>query len=74
MYNPHKAPLLDHYRLKVPKIRSFIEYTNFLVLFILYVIAIEGLEVDHMNVKEVVFIVYALCELSITSGTRSCLY
>ena len=60
LYNPHKAPLLDHYRLKVPKVRSFLEYANFVVLFVLYVVAVEGLEVDHMNGKEVAFIVYAL--------------
>ncbi|ORX39230.1 hypothetical protein BD324DRAFT_618919 [Kockovaella imperatae] len=60
MYNPHKAPLLDHYRLKVPKVRSFLEYTNFLILFILYVVAVEGLEEDRMNKKEAIFIIYAL--------------
>ncbi|KAK4684377.1 hypothetical protein P7C73_g5800, partial [Tremellales sp. Uapishka_1] len=60
MYNPHKAPLLDHYRLKVPKVRSFLEYTNFLILFILYVVAMEGLEEDRLNWRELAFIVYAL--------------
>jgi hypothetical protein len=35
------------------------EYLNFLVLFILYVVAIEGLEEDHLNAKELIFIIYA---------------
>ncbi|WVF65343.1 hypothetical protein IAT40_000069 [Kwoniella sp. CBS 6097] len=60
MYNPHKAPLLDHYRLKVPRVRSMLEYINFLVLFTLYVIAIEGLETNRLNGREMCFIVYAL--------------
>jgi len=49
-------------RLKVPSIRSYIEYINFLTLFILYVVAIQGLEQDHLNIRELVFIVYALGE------------
>nr|ODO03889.1 hypothetical protein L204_00230 [Cryptococcus depauperatus CBS 7855] len=60
MYNPHKAPLLDHYRLKVPFYRSMLEYFNFLMLFILYVVAIEGLSMDKINGREWAFIVYAL--------------
>lgn len=48
--------------LKVPKIRSSIEYTNFVILFILYVLAVEGLEEDHIVWKEGIFIIYALCE------------
>ncbi|KIR28612.1 hypothetical protein I309_02538 [Cryptococcus deuterogattii LA55] len=60
MYNPHKAPFLDHYRLKVPRYRSMVEYVNFLVLFILYVIAIEGLVESHINGREWAFIIYAM--------------
>lgn len=60
LYNPHKAPLLDHYRLKVPKIRAILEYANFLILFVLYVLAIEHMDIGHMNMFEVVFIIYAL--------------
>ncbi|ODN80904.1 hypothetical protein L202_03030 [Cryptococcus amylolentus CBS 6039] len=60
MYNPHKAPVLDHYRLKVPRYRSMLEYFNFLVLFILYVVAIEGLEEDKIIGREWAFIVYAM--------------
>ncbi|EJF64109.1 hypothetical protein DICSQDRAFT_100749 [Dichomitus squalens LYAD-421 SS1] len=59
-YDPHKAPLLDHYRLKVPAIRSVLEYTNFLVLFILFICAIEFNELDGINTAEIVFMVYAL--------------
>ncbi|KAF9530419.1 hypothetical protein CPB83DRAFT_850884 [Crepidotus variabilis] len=59
-YDPHKAPLLDHYRLKVPSIRSVLEFLNFLILFILFIIAIEFSERDTINVAEMVFMIYAL--------------
>ncbi|KZT06157.1 uncharacterized protein LAESUDRAFT_654224 [Laetiporus sulphureus 93-53] len=59
-YDPHKAPLLDHYRLKVPAIRSVLEFTNFLVLFILFIFALEFNERDYINVPEAIFMVYAL--------------
>ncbi|KAF8966304.1 hypothetical protein BDZ97DRAFT_1808888 [Flammula alnicola] len=59
-YDPHKAPLLDHYRLKVPSIRSVLEYLNFLILFILFVIALEFNESDRLNVWEISFMSYGL--------------
>lgn len=59
-YDPHKAPLLDHYRLKVPAIRSVLEYTNFLLLFVLFAITIEFSEPGRINVAETFFMVYGL--------------
>ncbi|KAG6860882.1 hypothetical protein C0995_006437 [Termitomyces sp. Mi166 len=77
-YNPHRAPLLDHYRsdpivvypmakfahvvirLKVPAIRSVLEYFNFLILFILFIIAIEVSERDTLGVPEIIFMIYSL--------------
>ncbi|EIW58800.1 uncharacterized protein TRAVEDRAFT_72272 [Trametes versicolor FP-101664 SS1] len=59
-YDPHKAPLLDHYRLKVPAIRSVLEYINFLTLFVLFVFALEYSELNRINIAEVLFIIYAL--------------
>ncbi|KDR80736.1 hypothetical protein GALMADRAFT_241168 [Galerina marginata CBS 339.88] len=59
-YDPHKAPLLDHYRLKVPSIRAVLEYFNFLILFILFVLAIEFNERNRLNPWEIAFMVYAL--------------
>ncbi|KAI0629114.1 hypothetical protein C8Q77DRAFT_1161302 [Trametes polyzona] len=59
-YDPHKAPLLDHYRLKVPAIRSVLEYMNFLILFVLFVFALEYSELNRLNIAEVIFMVYAL--------------
>ncbi|KAG2042631.1 hypothetical protein BDR03DRAFT_943864 [Suillus americanus] len=59
-YDPHKAPLLDHYRLKVPAIRSVLDYFNFLVLFILFVVAIELNEPLRINIPETLFMLYGL--------------
>ncbi|KAJ7504347.1 receptor-activated Ca2+-permeable cation channel [Mycena galericulata] len=59
-YDPHKAPLLDHYRLKVPAIRSVLEYSNFLILFSLFIVAIEMNELNRINVAEAIFMIYAL--------------
>ncbi|KAI0084442.1 hypothetical protein BDY19DRAFT_987498 [Irpex rosettiformis] len=59
-YDPHKAPLLDHYRLKVPAVRSVLEYLNFLILFILFIFALEFNQIDNINIAEGVFMIYAL--------------
>ncbi|KAG1860718.1 hypothetical protein DFJ58DRAFT_778640 [Suillus subalutaceus] len=59
-YDPHKAPLLDHYRLKVPAIRSVLDYFNFLILFILFVVAIELNEPLRINIPETLFMLYGL--------------
>ncbi|KAF9240653.1 hypothetical protein BU15DRAFT_73884 [Melanogaster broomeanus] len=59
-YDPHKAPLLDHYRLKVPAIRAVLEYINYLILFVLFIVAIEMNERRIINTPEMLFMVYAL--------------
>ncbi|KAJ3852022.1 hypothetical protein EV368DRAFT_82940 [Lentinula lateritia] len=46
--------------LKVPFIRSVLEYTNFLILFVLFILAIEWNTRDKLNAPEVIFMVYAL--------------
>lgn len=58
-------------RLKVPKVRALIEYFNFLVLFILYILAIEGLEESRLNWREGIFIVYALCGFLVRDDPQS---
>lgn len=59
-YDPYKAPLLDHYRLKVPAVRSVLEYSNFLILFILFIFALEFNELNRLNMAEAIFMIYAL--------------
>ncbi|KAF9482552.1 hypothetical protein BDN70DRAFT_874905 [Pholiota conissans] len=57
-YDPHKAPLLDHYRLKVPAIRAVLDYLNFIILFILFVVALEFKRDDTLNASELLFMIY----------------
>ncbi|KAJ7180666.1 hypothetical protein C8R46DRAFT_1070191 [Mycena filopes] len=59
-YDPHKAPILDHYRLKVPAIRAVLEYSNFLILFVLFIVAIEMNQLERINFAEMLFMIYAL--------------
>ncbi|KAL6232012.1 hypothetical protein BDW75DRAFT_218701 [Aspergillus navahoensis] len=59
LYNPQKAPLLNHYRLIVPRLRSMIEACQFGVLLVLYVLTMvrrNGLEV---TVIETIFWTYS---------------
>ncbi|KAH8108342.1 hypothetical protein DFH11DRAFT_1517080 [Phellopilus nigrolimitatus] len=51
-YDPHKAPTLDHYRLKVPAVRSVLEYLNFLIFFVLFVMTLELSELDRRCLTE----------------------
>jgi hypothetical protein len=68
---PPSSSKADQLRLKVPKIRSSLEYLNFVILFILYVVAMEGLEQDRLNARELVFIIYALgASLLVASQAR----
>ncbi|KAF8323515.1 uncharacterized protein EI90DRAFT_2935528, partial [Cantharellus anzutake] len=59
-YDPLRAPLLDHYRLKVPAIRAVLDYLNFLLLFILFVLFLETNELGRINIFEWAFIIYGL--------------
>jgi hypothetical protein len=54
--------LIRSFRLKVPKVRAILEYFNFIILFILYVMALEGLNQKKINVRESLFIIYAMGE------------
>ncbi|KAF9511363.1 hypothetical protein BS47DRAFT_1298922, partial [Hydnum rufescens UP504] len=58
-YDPMRAPLLDHYRLKVPAVRAVLEYLNFVLLFILFLVVLETNEIDAINFPEWMFIMYA---------------
>ncbi|SCV68772.1 BQ2448_893 [Microbotryum intermedium] len=67
LYNLEKAPILDHYRLRVPKYRSFIDFFAFVVLFVSFIAVImdrqnrhETLPVSKLSVHEKWFFLYAL--------------
>ncbi|KIM89733.1 hypothetical protein PILCRDRAFT_812533 [Piloderma croceum F 1598] len=41
LYNPREAPILDHYRLKVPRVRQALETIYFLVLFASFFVVLQ---------------------------------
>lgn len=67
IYDIKKAPLLDHYRLRVPKYRSIIDFGAFLVLFVSFLFVIidrrnrrETRPVSALAYSEIWFFTYAL--------------
>ncbi|WPH04365.1 Hypothetical protein R9X50_00725500 [Acrodontium crateriforme] len=66
LYDPRKAPILNQYRLIVPRTRAIIELFQFLLLLVLYVLAMANKEgtigPGHLKFTshELVFIIYAM--------------
>jgi hypothetical protein len=62
LYDPRRAPILNQYRLIVPRIRNIIEIAHFIILLVLYILVMSGRETRRTTkyeVIEVVFDVYA---------------
>ena len=59
LYNPRKSPLLNQYRLAVPRTRNILEVCQFIVLFVLYIIVMENRSSTMFNGYELVFCIYA---------------
>jgi hypothetical protein len=59
LYDPRKAPLLNQYRLIVPRLRGMIEVCQFAVLLVLYVLAMVRREGLKITIYEIVFCAYA---------------
>ncbi|PFH52912.1 hypothetical protein AMATHDRAFT_138783 [Amanita thiersii Skay4041] len=59
LYNPRHAPFLDHYRLRVPKYGAILEFLNFALLLITFVLCLFNRDVNRLNTWEVVFIIFA---------------
>ena len=66
LYDPRRAPLLNQYRLLVPRTHSFIETAQFVVLLILYVLMMVNREhtlgPEHLKYTayELIFDIYSL--------------
>ena len=68
LYDPRRGPLLNQYRLIVPRTRSVVEVVQFTVLLGLYVAVMDGRETrltTDYEVVEIVFDVYAVGWVSI---------
>ena len=58
LYDPRDAPLLNQYRLVVPRTRNILEICQFLVLLVLYFLVLENRNPDSFTIYELVFCVY----------------
>ncbi|KAL8783893.1 MAG: hypothetical protein Q9213_004311 [Squamulea squamosa] len=59
LYHPRKAPLLNQYRLIVPRTRNFLDLCQFIVLLTLYLLVMKHHKHGHITAPEVAFCIYA---------------
>jgi hypothetical protein len=59
LYDPRKAPILNHYRLIVPRTRAMLEFLHFAVLLGLYTATMINREQSSVTWWEVAFMTYA---------------
>ena len=57
-YDVENAPLLDHYRLRVPRIRAALEWLHFAILFTAYLAVLRTMQKHRMNGYEIFWVVY----------------
>lgn len=59
LYDPSKAPLLNQYRLAVPRIRNIMDIVQFMLLLLLYVLVMSNRDGVMFTRYELVFCIYA---------------
>ncbi|KAL8951944.1 MAG: hypothetical protein Q9222_002128 [Ikaeria aurantiellina] len=59
LYHPKKAPLLNQYRLIVPRTRNILDIGQFIVLLTLYLLVMRHHKHAHITVPEIAFCAYA---------------
>ncbi|KZT18116.1 hypothetical protein NEOLEDRAFT_1080972 [Neolentinus lepideus HHB14362 ss-1] len=60
IYDYRKAPFLDHYRLRVPKYGAILEFINFALLLLTFILCLSKQDTQKITNFEVIFIVFAL--------------
>ncbi|KAL2166379.1 hypothetical protein VTG60DRAFT_2889 [Thermothelomyces hinnuleus] len=60
LYNPREAPLLNHYRLLVPRTRNILEIMHFIILLALYLAFMSERDSSRITKLEMCFTVYAM--------------
>ena len=58
LYDPRKAPMLNHYRLIVPRTRSILECAQFLLLLTIYIFTMISRNRGQITTWEILWIVY----------------
>ncbi|KAK3495615.1 hypothetical protein B0T13DRAFT_300196 [Neurospora crassa] len=59
LYDPRKAPLLNQYRLVVPRTRNILEIIQFVILLVLYLVFMSERYAGRVTILETCFTVYA---------------
>ncbi|KAF9007612.1 receptor-activated Ca2+-permeable cation channel [Cyathus striatus] len=59
VYNPQSAPFLDHYRLRVPKYGAVLEFINFALLLLTFVLCLSNRDDTQITQWEIAFIIFA---------------
>jgi hypothetical protein len=59
LYDPRRAPLLNQYRLIVPRTRNMLEIFQFAILLCLYLVFMAERNPDYLSWIEIVFAIYA---------------
>ncbi|KAI0851489.1 hypothetical protein F5Y00DRAFT_229845 [Daldinia vernicosa] len=59
LYDPREAPLLNQYRLIVPRTRNILEITQFIILLTLYLLFMLERNPEYLSVFEMAFSIYA---------------
>lgn len=59
LYSPHKASILNQYRMIVPRTRNILEMGHFIILIVLYTITMVHREGTRVTGWEIVFLIYA---------------
>ena len=60
LYNPRQAPLLNQYRLIVPRTRNFLEICMFIILLALFLAVMADRDPATFGAMELIFIIYTL--------------
>ncbi|KAL9102258.1 MAG: hypothetical protein Q9163_002568 [Psora crenata] len=60
LYRPECAPILDQYRLMVPRTRNILDICQFIMLLVLYVLVMRHRDYEAFTTYELIFCIYAL--------------
>lgn len=59
LYNPREGPMLNQYRLMVPRTRNILDVLSFLILLSLYLLVMAERSPEHFGYLEACFAIYA---------------
>ncbi|KAG1747063.1 uncharacterized protein EDB91DRAFT_1116028 [Suillus paluster] len=60
LYDPRTAPVLDHYRLRVPRYSAILHFVNIAVLLMIFLACLWTQDVSHVTLWESVFLGFAV--------------